>query len=116
MYTLYLPTDPSSSAHYLFNLCLIMSEVDVDSAGVSASVVQEDSPVPTSDTLSTFPSEAGIIRTQLNNLVRGGSARPSQNVPHSEPSQIRLSRLGLFSEKEPMKQGEVDWETISRLG
>lgn len=93
-----------------------MSQEDVDSAVASASEVQEDSPVPTSDTLSTFPSEAGIIRTQLNNLVRGGSARPSQNVPHSEPSQIRLSRLGLFSEKEPMKQGEVDWETISRLG
>lgn len=58
-----------------------MSQEDVDSAVASASEVQEDSPVPTSDTLSIFLSEAGITRTQLNNLVRGGSARPSQNVP-----------------------------------
>ncbi|XP_063961849.1 uncharacterized protein LOC135155721 [Lytechinus pictus] len=41
--------------------------------------------------------------------IQGHSGRTVQNI---DSSQSRLPRLGLFSGKEPVKQGEVDWETF----
>nr|XP_054763350.1 uncharacterized protein LOC129269933 [Lytechinus pictus] len=75
--------------------------------------VKEDSPPPSpSDTLSDFLAGAGISFDELKQLVKGSSNTPLGGISTPESSQIRLPRLGLFSGKEPVKQGEVDWETF----
>ncbi|XP_011664596.2 paraneoplastic antigen Ma3 homolog [Strongylocentrotus purpuratus] len=80
------------------------------------------------DTLSKFLTESGLTLSQLEKLVKGCSIGnpppvhtpvPSPSSPSPPPAHShgivnapRLPRLGLFSGKEPVKQGEVDWETF----
>ena len=86
------------------------------SEGASSPEERKVSQPPDSDTLSRFLTETGLTRSQLEKLVHDNvetvetPSEPVRNLGIANPP--RLPRLGIFSGKEPVKQGEVDWETF----